>query len=104
MKSSRASNQWDEFGLEGVSALTETQRRLVARNLGLVGLHLRRNVSNLAAPRRDREWDDLFQEGCLGLIQAAILFREDRGIAFAAFALPRIRNAVSRASLPVSAH
>lgn len=94
---SRASNQREKLGSATAAALTETQRLLVAKNLGLVALHLRRNVRNLAAPRRDREWDDLFQEGCLGLIQAAIAFREERGIAFAAFALPRIHNAVSRA-------
>lgn len=77
--------------------LTLEQRRLVEENIGLVAVHLRRYVRNLAEPRRDREWDDLFQEGCLGLIQAAVTFREQRGIPFAAFALPRIHNAVSRA-------
>jgi hypothetical protein len=92
-----ASNQWGEFGSTTITVLTEAQRGLVAGNLGLVALHLRRNVRNLSVPRRDREWDDLFQEGCLGLIQAALLFRKERGIAFAAFALPRIHNAVSRA-------
>ena len=97
MEEPQASNQRDEFGSDTATVLTETQRCLVARNLGLVALHLRRNVRNLTTPRRDREWDDLFQEGCLGLIQAAIIFRKERGIAFAAFALPRIHNAVSRA-------
>lgn len=77
--------------------LTHEQRRLVRENIGLVAVHLRRHVSNLAMPRRDREWEDLFQEGCLGLIKAAVAYRKERGIAFAAFALPRIHNAVSRA-------
>ena len=77
--------------------LTDEQRRLVRENIGLVSVHLRRYVGNLAFPRRDREWDDLFQEGCLGLIQAAAAFRQERGIPFAAFALARIHNAVSRA-------
>ncbi len=77
--------------------LTEEQRRLVRENIGLVAVHLRRNIRNLAVPRRDREWEDLFQEGCLGLIQAAVAFRAERGIPFVAFAFPRIRNAVSRA-------
>jgi hypothetical protein len=77
--------------------LTERQRRLVEDNIGLVVVHLRRHVANLATPRRDREWEDLFQEGCLGLIRAAIGYRKERGIPFAAFALPRIHNAVSRA-------
>ncbi len=77
--------------------LTEEQRRLVAENIGLVAVHLRRNISNLSVPRRDREWEDLFQEGCLGLIRAAVAYRAERGIPFVAFAFPRIRNAVSRA-------
>ncbi|MBU0717436.1 MAG: hypothetical protein KJ749_04235 [Planctomycetes bacterium] len=77
--------------------LTVDQRRLVRENLGLVAVHLRRHVSNLAAPRRDREWEDLFQEGCLGLVDAAQRFRPERGIPFASFAFPRIHNAVSKA-------
>src|SRR3990172_4876630 len=78
-------------------ALTDEQRRLVRDNVGLVAVHLRRNVANLIHPKREREWEDLFQEGCLGLIRAATAFRAERGIPFAAFALPRIHNAVSRA-------
>ena len=78
-------------------ALTPEQRRLVGENIGLIVVHLRRHVFNLAVPRRDREWEDLFQEGCLGLIRAAMSFREERGIPFASYALPRIHNAVSRA-------
>lgn len=77
--------------------LTRRQRELVAANMGLVGVHLRRYVSNLGTPRRDREWEDLFQEGCLGLIQAALRHDVQSGIPFAAFAFPRIHNAVSRA-------
>ncbi len=77
--------------------LTDEQSRLVNENLGLVGVHLRRHVHDLTRPRRDREWEDLFQEGCLGLIDAARRYRPERGIPFAAFALPRIHNAVRRA-------
>ena len=76
-------------------SLTDQQRELVRDNLGLVGVHLRRNVRGLG--RGNREWSDLFQEGCLGLMRAATDFREGRGIPFAAFALPRIRHAVSEA-------
>ena len=75
--------------------LNEAQRRLVRENIGLVGVHIRRFVPGLAAPRRDREWDDLFQEGCLGLINAAASFDQQCGIAFAAYALARIHAAVS---------
>lgn len=70
---------------------------MVRENIGLVAVHLRRNIRNLSVPRRDREWEDLFQEGCLGLIRAAVAYRPERGIPFVAFAFPRIRNAVSRA-------
>jgi len=70
---------------------------LVQANLGLIGVHLRRHGLGIIKPTRDREREDLFQEGCLGLIQAAIQFDASRGIPFAAYALPRIHNAVNRA-------
>lgn len=89
---------------DSAAVLTDEQRRLVGDNIGLVGVHLHRSLGSLAHPKRDREWEDLFQEGCLGLMQAAATFAEKRrqgrldgGIPFAAFALPRIHNAVSRA-------
>lgn len=78
----------------GNESLSTAQRALVDANLGLVAVHLRR-VANLRRPRRDREYDDLFQEGVLGLIEAARRYRPESGIAFAAFALPRIHHAVS---------
>jgi len=81
----------------GHLALTDVQRELVREHLGLVGVHLRRYGGDLATPRDDRERDDLFQEGCLGLMRAAADFDASRGIPFAAFAFPRIHNAVSRA-------
>jgi hypothetical protein len=77
--------------------LTEEQKTLVRDNAGLVGVHLRRYVRAIAPGRCGREWQDLFQEGCLGLIRAAVAFREERGIPFAAYALPRIHQAVSEA-------
>lgn len=77
--------------------LSAEQRKLVEDNLGLVAVHLRRNVRNLSVPRRDRERDDLFQEGCLGLIEAARRFDPARGIPFASFALIRIHHAISQA-------
>ena len=77
--------------------LTERQRRQVADNLGLVTVHLRRHVRGRDQPTRDREREDLFQEGCLGLIQAAKSFQPLADIPFAAYALPRIHTAVSKA-------
>ena len=77
--------------------LTPAQKQLVEQNLGLVMIHLKRYVPGLEQPACDREWDDLFQEGCLGLAQAARRFDRERGIPFPAFALPRIHNAVATA-------
>jgi len=77
--------------------LSASQRALVQGNLGLVAVHLRRHVTNLGVVRRDREYDDLFQEGCLGLMQAAARWDPASGIPFAAYALPRIHNAISTA-------
>jgi DNA-directed RNA polymerase specialized sigma24 family protein len=77
--------------------LSEGQKRLVADNLGLVATHLRRRVRGMGPPTRQREWDDLFQEGCLGLAAAAGSFEESSGIPFAAYALRRIQSAVHRA-------
>lgn len=77
--------------------LSADRQKLVADNIGLVAVHLRRHVPGGRLSRRDREYDDLFQEGCLGLIQAARTYDPDRGIPFASFALARIRQAVSRA-------
>jgi len=74
--------------------LTQDQKRLVEDNLGLVGVNLRRYSQPWSAPRRDREWDDLFQEGCLALMDAARSHQPQRGIPFAAYALPRIRAAL----------
>lgn len=87
----------DASGAVAMPTLSQSQRRLVREHLGLIGVHLRRHVGNLAQPRFDREREDLFQEGCLGLMRAVVDFDESRGIPFPAFALPRIHNAVSRA-------
>ncbi len=77
--------------------LDERQARLVEDHLHLVRSHLRRHVAQAQAPRRDREQVDLYQEGCLGLIQAAKRYDPDGGIPFGAFAARRIHQAVSRA-------
>ncbi len=77
--------------------LTSEQRRLVEKNLGLVAVHLRRLLSPGDEPRRDREWEDLFQEGCFGLAGAAMTYDPRCGVPFAAYALRRIKMVVSRA-------
>jgi DNA-directed RNA polymerase specialized sigma24 family protein len=80
-----------------VAELDESRRALVRDNVGLVGTHLRQHVRGIGGRRGAQTWEELFQEGCLGLIRAAADYDERRGIAFAAFALPRIHRAVSSA-------
>ena len=77
--------------------LTGDQRRLVETNMGLVTWHIRRTVKGIDKPSRDREWDDLFQEGCLGLARAAATYDRDSGVAFTTYAVRRIQTAVNRA-------
>jgi hypothetical protein len=77
--------------------LSPQQQELVRENLGLVGVHLNRRVPGAKDGRTDREWSDLYQEGCLGLMQAAADYDPASGIKFAAFALRRIQRAVGAA-------
>lgn len=79
------------------TSLNDEQRRWVSENLGLIGVHLR-HLSRAAGRRQPpEEYQELFQEGCLGLIQAALRYQPERNIPFAAFALARIRHAISLA-------
>ncbi len=80
----------------GTGSLNKEQAQLVERHLHLVQGHLRRHVQCPRRPTRSRERDDLYQAGCLGLIEAARLYDGDKGIPFSAFALRRIHHAVSR--------
>lgn len=64
------------------------QQRLVALHLGLVRSVAARYAS-LGIPR-----DDLVQEGCLGVLDAARRFDPSRGVPFAAFARFRVRIAI----------
>ncbi|NLX14827.1 MAG: sigma-70 family RNA polymerase sigma factor [Phycisphaerales bacterium] len=74
--------------------LDERQKKLVADHLGLIGVHLRSRVSKPRSPTRQKEHEDLFQEGCLALMRAAQRYRPGQHGAFAAYALPRIRGAI----------
>jgi RNA polymerase sigma factor (sigma-70 family) len=74
--------------------LSPARQKLVDDNIGLVGLHLRSRVPCPWNPNRRREYQDLFQEGCLALIHAARKYDPQTDGRFAAFALPRIRRAV----------
>jgi len=78
-------------------ALTAAQQQLVADHLGLVALHIRRFVSGARRGSGQRDYDDLFQEGCCGLALAARNYDPASGMSFPAYALPRIRLAISTA-------
>ncbi len=80
-------------------ALTESQRQLVDEYRWLVEMHVKTRVLNRPRSRSGPQKDDLIQEGCLGLIEAARRFKPERGIPFVAFALPRIQTAVNRIRL-----
>lgn len=77
--------------------LTETQRELVQDHLHLVRRHVQRYARRTRRPTREREIEDLYQEGCLGLIQAARTYDPASGIPFQSYAFMRIRHGVSLA-------
>jgi RNA polymerase sigma factor (sigma-70 family) len=85
-----------EYQVMGSRSLNKEQAQLVEEHLHLVRGHLRRHVQCPSRPSRSREMDDLYQAGCLGLMEAARLYDGKRGIPFAAFAQRRIHHAVSR--------
>ena len=77
--------------------LTPEQQSLVSANIGLVGVHLRNRVPTPRQPTRQREYEDLFQEGCVALARAASSYDASQHGSFAAYALPRIRGAIHAA-------
>ncbi|UCG34149.1 MAG: hypothetical protein JSU68_05845 [Phycisphaerales bacterium] len=79
------------------ASLTPAQQAQVRENLGLVVDYLRRHISIPPRPMSRCEYDDLFQEGVLGLIQAVIRYEAGRGRSFAAFAVRHIHGTISRA-------
>ncbi len=70
------------------------QRRMVAANVRLVSVVVGRSTR---LPDNTRA--DLFQDGCLGLIEAVRRFDHARGYRFATYALHRIRAAVTASAL-----
>lgn len=77
-------------------SLSDAQKNLVQKNLGLIAVHLKRRLPHeRSRPDGPDRWDDLFQDGCLGLMRAARTFDPERGVPFAAYALSRIHQAIS---------
>jgi RNA polymerase sigma factor (sigma-70 family) len=86
------------MGAEGLDrALTDEERATTANHMGLVRMHLRQRVRGLHRNLSGREWDDLFQEGCVGLLRAVRSYRPDCGMAFSTYAMPRIKAAIHNA-------
>jgi RNA polymerase sigma factor (sigma-70 family) len=84
----------DRADLLALVAAGEQARQLfVTSNLGLVAM-----VTSSFASRSSLNRCDLFQEGCLGLLQAVQRFDHDRGVRFATYALFWIRAYVGAAS------
>ncbi len=79
-----------------LDTLSARQRRVVERNLPLVHLTLNRHAGLCRHRRAGRERVELFQEGCLALMDAVRNHDASRHGVFAAFAMARIHFAVSR--------
>jgi RNA polymerase sigma factor (sigma-70 family) len=80
-----------------LGGMSERQRRIVESNLPLVRLTLRRHRNLARPPRRvGREAGELLQEGCLALVEAVRSHDPRRHGDFAAFAMSRIHQAMSR--------
>ena len=78
--------------------LTDGQRRTVQEHLGLVGMIIKRVLSRGVPHAYAHEYyEELLQEGCLGLMQAVRNYDPHCGTAFTSYALPRVHYAVWRA-------
>ena len=75
-------------------ALSRRQRRLVQKNLGLVRYLVGWRVPAMRRAGRRVDFDELFQEGCGGLIQAAGAYDPAGRVEFPAYASRRIKRAV----------
>lgn len=82
-----------EEGALPLAALSVRQRELVERNLPLVHLTLRRFGALTHRQSSDRR--ELFQEGCLALAEAVRSHDPERHGRFAAYAMARMRFAMS---------
>ena len=63
---------------------------MVEENLPLVTFVMNEHIQYV----RQDEWDDVFQEGAIGLCRAAALYRPEQGVKFSSFAVPCIVNAI----------
>lgn len=70
--------------------VTQTREDKINENIGLVHSIAKRYCG------RGVEYEDLFQNGCLGLIKAVDNFDEDKGFAFSTYAVPVIMGEIKR--------
>lgn len=70
--------------------LTDEQNKLVEDNIPLVHLTLRK-FSNRAA-----DYNDMYQQGCMGLCKAALYFDASLGYAFSTYAISMIEGEIMR--------
>lgn len=70
--------------------VTDTRDEKIQNNIGL--------VHSIAARFKGRgvDYEDLFQNGCLGLIKAVDKFDESKGFAFSTYAVPVIMGEIKR--------
>lgn len=74
-----------------VKVLEQDREHLVLDNMGLVRLALRKYIHP-----HPMDYEDLYQEGCVGLIYAAINFDENMGFKFTTYAVPMIIGTIKR--------
>lgn len=74
--------------------LTTEQQRMVEDNLALVKFILNRKFESA----RPENWDDMFQDGAVGLCRAVMLYEPEKGIRFSTFASVCILNEIGNRS------
>ncbi len=67
-----------------------TRNEKIEKNMGLVHACAKRFIG------RGIEYDDIFQNGCIGLVKAVDSFDEDRGVKFSTYAVPVIFGEIKR--------
>lgn len=76
-----------------IENLTKDREHYVLDNLKLVHYVVLRFFHT---KRYHQDYDDYYQEGCLGLVLAAIRFDESKGYKFSTYAIPYIAGHISR--------
>ena len=72
----------------------EERNKIVEENMSLVGHVIEQKFMTYINKETALEWDDFFQAGCIGLINAAKKFDPERGFCFSTYAYPVIKNEI----------